>query len=163
MMKLACWDQLLQILSHKAALKLLVSPCSISAKIIVQELVSLHIISPAQLELHIYPWEWVHTIPILQIQMLLKLVHREWHKIGIARITYPQINRLFVLPLRQVFCRDKWRCLSIPALLLLVNREKSAHEFDWILSWIQIFLSYELWIWAAFKKNLSHSLAICVN
>ena len=91
--QLVFWDRLLRILSRKAALKILVSFHRISTKRIVQWFVSLYRISTDWLELHLYPWVWIHTIPVVHIQMTLKLSHCERHKIGIEHIIYTQINR----------------------------------------------------------------------
>ena len=106
-MQLECWYWLLRILARKAALKLLVFPHRIYYNVIVKEMVYLQRIRTDWLELYLYPLVWVQTIPKVPIQIPIKLIHREQQKIGIAPITHPQINRFFILPLQQVFCREK--------------------------------------------------------
>ena len=162
-MQLECWYWLSRILARKAALKLLVFPHSIYYQIVVKEIFSLQSISTDRLELYLYPLVWVQTIPIVPIQIPIKLIHREQKNIGIAPITHPQINRFFILPLQQVFCKEKWRWLMKTTIIFLIDRKNSVYKFDWMQGWIQTVNLYEFFIWTSVCMRLIRSLIICVK
>ena len=60
------WNWILRILAHKAEHKLLFCLTDLILKI-VQEVVSLHSIITASLEIRLYPRVWVHTIKTVHI------------------------------------------------------------------------------------------------
>ena len=95
--------------------------------------------------------------------MPLKIIYREWQKIGITSITHPQINWFFIWPLQQLFSRDNRGFLSVPTLIFILDRKNSVYKYDWMQNRIQICLLYELWICTSIHTWMIRSLTICVK
>ena len=95
--------------------------------------------------------------------MPIKPIHCERHTIGMTSITHPHTNRFFILPLQQVFSREKRRFILAPTLLLLVDRKHIAYKFYWMQNRLQIVLLNEHWILTAVHTRLIRSLTICVK